>query len=337
MTDELQPLSPADGVERFLQMRRQNGNRDSTYDNDVTRMNHFLEWCEEIEEVENLNNLTGRRLSGFVDWRCEQVSKVTVEKQLSSLREALRYWANIEAVEPGMAERIYAPQLKDVDDAKGVHLKVERAERILSYLDRYQYASRDHAVFALLWRTGMRRSALRSLDVDDLHEDEHAVELEHRIEEGTRLKNGEGGERWVYLGPRWFQVIQDYVENPARNDVTDDYGRRPLFTTDGRPTGDTFYKWVNKLTQPCEYGECPHDRDPDDCEARGTNGYPSRCPSSRSPHAVRRGAITHHLNQRTSPEVVSERMDVGLETLYKHYDARSERDKMDVRKDSLPE
>ena len=336
MSTDLRPLAPEEGVDRFLQMREQNGNRETTLQNDKTRMNHFLRWCEE-EEIENLNDLTGRQLSGFVEWRCEQVKEVTVEKQLSSIREALRYWANIEAVTAGIAERIYAPQLKDVDDTKDVHLDPERAERMLSYLDRYQYASRDHVVLALLWRTGMRRSAIRSLDVDDLQPEEHAVRLEHRIDEGTRLKNGEGSERWVFLGPRWFSIVEDYLDNPARNDVTDEYGRRPLITTEGRPTGDTYYKWVNRLTQPCEYGECPHDRDPETCEARGSDGYPSLCPSSRSPHAIRRGAITEHLRKGTSPDVVSERMNVGLETLYKHYDARSERDKMTVRKDTLPE
>ncbi|RNJ25484.1 tyrosine-type recombinase/integrase [Halosegnis longus] len=335
MSDNLRPLSPEEGIDRFIQMRKQNGNRETTLQNDKTRMNHFQEWCEDVEEIENLNNLTGRQLSTFVEWRCEQVSKVTVRKQLSSLREALRYWANIEAVPTGMAERIYSPQLKNLDDAKTVHLEPDRAERMLEYYDRYRYASRDHVVLAILWRTGMRRSAIRSLDVGDLEEEEHAVKLEHRIEEGTRLKNGEGSERWVFLGPKWFQIVKDYLNNPDRNDVTDEYGRRPLITTDGRPTGDTYYKWVNRITQPCEYGECPHDRDPETCEARGSEGYPSRCPSSRSPHAVRRGAITEHLRKGTNPEVVSERMNVGLETLYKHYDARSERDKMAVRKDAL--
>jgi len=338
MTDGLQPLSPEEGVDRFLTMRRDSGNRDSTYKNDVTRMNHFLRWCQEEEEIENLNNLTGRRLSGFVSWRCEQVAKTTVEKQLSAVREALRFWANIEAVEPGIAERIYAPQLKDVDDTRGVYLDPERAERILGTLDRFHYASRRHVIMALLWRTGMRRSALRSLDVADLKEDDNAVRLEHRIDEGTRLKNGDGGSRWVFLGPRWFKIVADYLDNPDRPDVTDEYGREPLLTTEnGRPTGDTIYVWVNKATHPCEYGECPHDREPSDCEARGTDGYPSKCPSARSPHAVRRGAITDHLNNGTTPEVVSERMDVGLQTLYKHYDARNERDKMTVRKDALPE
>jgi hypothetical protein len=183
----------------------------------------------------------------------------------------------------------------------------------------------------------MRRGALRSIDRKDLRPDDYALVLRHRPETGTKLKNGEDGERWVYLGPRWYQIVDDYLSNPSRHDVTDDHGREPLLTTShGRPTGDTIYTWVTTITQPCEYAECPHERDPETCEARG-DGYSSKCPSSRSPHAVRRGAITYHLNSNTSPEVVSERMDVSLDVLYEHYDARTEKERMDVRRDDLPE
>lgn len=118
--------------------------------------------------------------------------------------------------------------------------------------------------------------------------------------------------------------------------MVDEYGREPLLTTShGRPTGDTIYTRVNRATQPCEYGKCPHDIDPEDCEARGRDGYPSKCPSSVGPHAIRRGAITHHLNERVTPEIVSERCDVSLEVLYKHYDVRTDREKMNVRKGSM--
>ena len=183
----------------------------------------------------------------------------------------------------------------------------------------------------------MRRSALRSIDLDDLRPNDYALILEHRPDTGTVLKNHDDGERWVYLGPRWYQIVDDYVEK-HRIDVTDDYGREPLITSMyGRPTGDTIYKWVNVATQPCQYGrECPHDRDPNTCKAT-TTGYSSQCPSARSPHAIRRGSITHHLMYGTSPEVASERMDVSLEILYKHYDARDEQSKMDVRKYNLPD
>lgn len=333
---DLEPLAPADGVERFLR-HREPSVRESTLQNARTRLRYFRAWCSE-RGIENLNDLTGRELSDFVAWRRGDIAAITLQKQLSTIRVALRWWADIEAVEEGLAEKVHAPELPDGAESRDVHLKAERAERILEELGQYRPASTEHVVLALLWRTGMRRGALRSLDVDNLRPDEHAVVLEHRPETGTKLKNGEAGERWVYLGPRWFQIVDEYLDHPDRPDVEDEFGREPLLTTRyGRPTGNTIYNWVNRTTHPCEYGGCPHDRDPADCAARGKDGAPSKCPSSRSPHGIRRGAITTHLNDEVPPETVSERMDVSLEVLYQHYDARNQREKMTVRKSQLPE
>jgi len=335
MSDELDPLDPDKGVQLFLR-HREPSVRESTLQNARTRLRYFLEWCEE-RGIENLNDLTGRHLADFVSWRRDDIASITLQKQLSTLRVALRFWSDIEAVEDGLAEKVHAPELPDGAESRDVHIDAERAKDILSHLDRYDFASRRHVVMLLLWRTGMRRGAIRSIDVDDLRPDDHALVLEHRPETGTKLKNGADGERWVYLGPRWFQPVEEYVEENRRA-VTDDYGRRPLLTTRyGRPAATTIYDWVHRATQPCEYGECPHDRDPDDCEARGASGMPSKCPSSHSPHAIRRGAITHHLNDDVPPETVSERMDVSLDVLYEHYDARTPREKMEVRRKNLSE
>ncbi|PAU85311.1 integrase [Halorubrum salipaludis] len=334
MSDDLQPLEPHEGVERFLRYRKPSV-RPSTLNNAQTRLNHFLEWCDE-REIENLNDLDGRDLADFVAWRQGDIAPITLQKQLSTVRAALEWWADMEAVDEGLREKVHSPDLPDGAESRDDHLSAERARAIIASLDRYHYASRDHALILLLWVTGMRRSAARSIDVDDLRLDDNAIVVENRPDTGTNLKNGDGGNRWVYLGPEVFQVIEDYAENPDRKDVVDDYGRRPLFTSkQGRPTGDTLYVWVNRATQPCQYGGCPHDRDLDECDALGHDGYPSRCPSSCGPHAIRRGSITHFLNAGTTPEIVSERMDVTLEVLYQHYDVRSDQEKMTVRKDVL--
>ena len=336
MSDDLKPLTPREGVDRYLQLREPELEQ-SSMENTRHRMRVVLEWVDEYE-LENLNQLTGRDLAAFVAWRRGDVAPITLQKQLSTVRQALRFWEDIEAVEDGLAEKLHSPELPDGADARDVHLSPDRAEDMLSSLSRYHHGSREHALLALLWRTGMRRSAVRALDVDDVAPEDYAVEVRNRPETDTRLKNGDSGERDAFLGPRWYSVIDSYLDHPDRPSVTDDHGRRPLFTTEhGRPTGDTIYQWVTRLTRPCEYGECPHDRDPKTCEAVGADGYASRCPSSHSPHAIRRGAITHHLLEETPPETVSERMDVSLEVLYQHYDARTAREKMHVRKNSLPE
>ena len=337
VSDDLEPLSPEEGIERFLR-HREPSVRESTMRNARTRLRFFREWCEE-REIENLNTLTGRDLADFVAWRRGDVAAVTLQKQLSTIREALRFWADIEGAHDGLAEKVHSIELPDGAASRTVHLDAERAHDILDYLGEHHYASRDHVVMVILWRTAMRRSALRAIDVDDLQPEDHAIELKNRPDTGTKLKNGDNGERWVYLGPTWFNPIEDYLDNPDRYDVTDEHGREPLITTpNGRPTGDSIYTWVNWLTHPCKIGGCPHDRDPSDtstCDALGTYGSPSKCPSAVGPHAVRRGSITYHLNRNVTPELVSERCDVSLDVLYEHYDVRTNREKMEVRKDRL--
>jgi hypothetical protein len=61
----------------------------------------------------------------------------------------------------------------------------------------------------------------------------------------------------------------------------------------------------------------------------------SGCPSSRSPHDVRRGSITKHLREGTPREVVVDRMNVSREVLDLHYDERTKREKMRIRREFI--
>lgn len=64
VSDDLQPLSPEEGVERFLK-HREPSIRESSMRNARHRLSVFLEWCEHAE-IENLNEMDGRKLSAFV-------------------------------------------------------------------------------------------------------------------------------------------------------------------------------------------------------------------------------------------------------------------------------
>lgn len=331
MGEDLHPMTPEEGVDRFIDYREPSI-KESSLQNARTRLAVFLEWCDE-ENVDDLNTLTGRDLDAFVRWRQGQVAPITLQKQLSSVRQALRYWADLEAVDGGLDEKLHAPELPDGAESRNSHIKSNRAEFVLEELDRYHFASRQHAILGTLWRTAMRRGALHSLDVGDLDAEECAVELRHRPERGTRLKNGDAGERDIYLGPTWFEILDEWINYPSRPDVTDEYGRRPVFTTEsGRMAAATIYNIVHRWTQPCRYGECPHDRTPETCEAYRLLSESQKCPSSHRPHDIRRGRITHDLNEERPPEAVSERADVSLEVLERHYDARTKREKMAVRR-----
>jgi hypothetical protein len=118
-------------------------------------------------------------------------------------------------------------------------------------------------------------------------------------------------------------VLDDFIAfNHGKTD--DDNGRMPLLgTAYGRPSLATIRRKVYQVTRPCVYtDECPHDREIEECEAT-KSGHASKCPSSVSPHAIRRGSITYHLNAGVPKEVVSDRMNVSDEVLEKHYDERT--------------
>lgn len=335
MTDELEPLAPGAGRDLYLEHRRgevsENTLRSHRY-----RLNEFVEWCEE-QEIHNLNDLTGRDLHAYRVHRREQddLKAVTLQGQLSTLRVFLKFCASVDAVPEGLHEKILLPTVSNAKQASKTLLEPERAEQILSYLETYRYASRQHVLLTLLWRTGLRMGSTRAIDLDDYDADAPGVELVHRPEQDTPLKNKERGERWVALRPRTATLIDEYIAGP-RKDVTDEYDREPLLTTaQGRISTSAIQGSIYTITRPCVYGECPHaEYDPETCEFTKRENA-TKCPSSRSPHDVRSGAITAHLLDDVPVEIVSERMDVTQSVLDRHYDRRSEREKMEQRRKFL--
>jgi site-specific recombinase XerD len=331
--DHLIPLSPAEGVERFLEQRKPSV-AESTYQNNRTTLELFQAWCQD-QGIDNLNDLTGRHLADWVHYRREDIKPISLQKELSAIRVALEYWADIDAVEPGLRERVHAPEVVDGAESRDVKVDSEVAEQILEYLDRYRHATREHVVLEVWWKTGIRLGTLRGLDLGDLRPDDDALAVSHRPETETPLKNSRDGERWIWVGERVYELIEEYIE-VHRIDTRDDHGREPLFTTrQGRVSESTLRDLSYCWTQPCRWDECPHDRDQETCEAYGQPYAPSKCPSARSPHGWRRGSITDHLARGVTPEIVSERMNVSTSVLYRHYDARKPDEKMAVRREHL--
>lgn len=182
-----------------------------------------------------------------------------------------------------------------------------------------------------------------------INREEGYIELEHRPEEETPLKNGEsdvegeGGERKINL-PDWVcEILTTYIDgtgdpnHPKRIETEDEYGREPLFTTThGRVSESTLRRDLYRITQPCRHGtECPHDMDPEVCEARHDNSLLSQCPSNVSPHPVRRGGICHQLKQGVPKDTICERADVSRKVLNKHYDLRTNEEAREQRRDEL--
>jgi len=324
-------MKPERAIERYLNEREAEW-ADSSYYNNSCALNRFQEFCEE-DNLDNIAEIDGFHISDFKQYRREQgINEVTLYNNLSALRAFLNWCSSMGLIESWVVDDMI---LNEPDDkVRSEMLDADRADQIRDYLDNFEYATLRHALFALLWDTGMRLGAARAIDVGDYHSEEQFIELVHRPEEDSPLKNKHEGQREVNLHPWACEVLDDYIQMHHEN-VTDDYGRTPLFASrQGRMVRSNLRMHIRRLTRPCHYtGECPHGRDLDECEANQDYRRASKCPGSVSPHPIRRGAITHWLNEGHRKELISERMNVSVKTLDEHYDARTESEKRNLRRE----
>lgn len=329
----LEPISPQEAVNYYLRNRADEISHE-THRKHGDRLKQFVIWCDE-NGYDNLNDLTGRRLLEYREWRGQDIKPITLKNNLWTLKTFLRFCEDIDAVPPGISEKVLIPKTGPEDEAREVYVSKEEADEILAFLGKYEYASLRHALFTTLWKTGMRSGTLRGLDLDDFKPEIPALAITHRAPTGTPLKNKKRGEREIHLTDETAQVLADYIEH-TRPDVTDDYDRRPLFAGRTTRVGKTvIQRNIYTATRPCFYtGECPHDRDLEDCEANRYNTA-SKCPSSKSPHTLRRGYITAALNAGQPLDVTAERTDVSREVLDKNYDARTNNEKRELRSQFL--
>jgi len=326
---DLDPITPEEAVDLYLEAMRDE-KADSTLDAQMYRLRAFVAWCDE-EGIDDLSQLDGRDLYAYRVWRREggyddeELKTVTLKGDLATIRTFLRFCADIEAVAGELYDQVPLPSIDGEGDVSDSTLPVDRADGILDYLERYEYASRDHVVLLTLWHTGCRAGELRALDLDDL--DLHgnragatgpAVHFRHRPGTGTPLKNKDGGKRWASISSHVARVLEDWIDGP-RPQVLDEHDRAPLITTQtGRIAVSTMRDSIYRVTRPCWRGEpCPHDRDPETCEATRHEAM-SKCPSSRSPHDVRSGRVTAYRLDDVPRQVVSDRMNASREILDKH-------------------
>lgn len=326
----LEPMHPTEAVQAYLDGRTDLS--PSSKENHGYRLERFLEWCEE-EGIDDMNGLTGRNLHQYKIWRSQDVNNVTLKNQLGTVRQFLAFCESIDAVSPGLSEKLELPDLGFKEDVSDTMLSPEEAEKILPYLEKYEYGTVRHVIFLLLWHTGIRTSTLRAFDVDDFSGSENYIEAVHRP--NTPLKNRTQGERQINLNDEVVNVIENYLEM-NHPQVEDDSGRMPLIgTKKGRAHDTTIRNHIYRVTRPCHYlNECPHDRDREECEAANSR-LASKCPSSVSPHAIRKGSITYHRNNGWPAKAVSDRADVSQEVLDRHYDKGTKSEKRERRKEFL--
>lgn len=364
--DELIPMAPREALDIWLE-RQQMDKADSTVQSYRYRVEPFVEFLEDEQGIENLNELNGRHLLRFDSMRRSSgdVQKNTLNNQLGTIRQFLEFAIKADAVEPGVASQVDIPHVSKDERINREKLPTQRAKDILAYLDRFEYASRDHVLAFLLWETGARAGAIRGLDLEDIYLEESDLDalryqedldvggsmleqilegvevpfiyFRHRPETDTPLKKQGSGERPVNISDELGDVIRAYIRF-QRTEVEDEHGRKPLLTSE-KDTGRISVSGIRirayELTQPCQVGkECPHDRDPQDCEAR-VHGQQSRCPSVRSPHKWRTGSVTWHRDRGWPPEEIAVKMATSVELVNSVYDQPEKLKRMAIRRQHL--
>lgn len=299
---------------------------------------HFIEFLQEAD-IEYMSDLDGFHLE---QWRLkrkrEDIADATLKTHCKRIHHFLNWCEDKEIVEYGLPDKLTIPNVEESKMVSSEKVALAQAEEVLNHLDTYEHASLYHALFEVMWETGCRISGAIALDVEDLIDSPEPtaddpdpvpyLQFRDRPEQGTALKNGKKSERNVTITDELVRLLRDYMGHHY-GDVIDEYGRRPLFcTSEQRLTRQRAYKAINRYTRPCIYsGNCPHDREIDACEYYIHNKRAMSCPSTKSLHPIRRGSITYHLNRGWPKEALSGRVDVSVDVLEKHYDARSYEDK----------
>jgi site-specific recombinase XerD len=336
MNPSLEAIAPGQAVELYL-AEKETEFAAATLRSHRSRLRHFVQWCRE-EEIENLNPLTGRDLHRYRLWRRNDgdLAPASEKTQMDTIRVFIRWAESIDAVRPDLATKVVSPTLSDGENTRDVMVDSGQAEQILEYLRTYEFASARHVCFRLIWRAALRRGAIVALDTEDFNSQEQSMEVVHRAESGTPIKNKARGERFIALSEETTRILDAWLDD-RRPEVTDDAGRKPLLATpQGRPHPTTIQTYLYSVTKPCfSTGDCPHGRKIEECSAAADRTKASKCPSSKSPHALRRGAITNWLSADVPETVVSDRGNVSPEILSKHYDRRSEKQKMEQRRGYL--
>lgn len=323
----------------FLQ-HKENTKKESTARTYKYPTKDFIQHCEK-QSVEVTGDISKRHIANWTDKRRDEVKPVTIHNNVKHLRVFIKWMGQRELVDWGLHEKIEIPDVPDGGDVNDEVLREGHAESVLDYLSTYRYASTYHALLYTMWHTGCRISGAISLDVSDFKpsvHDDSILQFRNRKAQGTPLKNAGNGERDVTIEDELATVLKDYM-NSCREQATDDHGREPLFTV---PNGNSrmyrqrAYKNIVAVTRPCvPSGECPHNRELENCEAAQHKEKAPSCPSSVSTHPIRKGSITNHINEGWPKEALSERVDVSVHELEKHYDFRTNEQKRQNRRQYL--
>jgi site-specific recombinase XerD len=178
---ELESIAPREAFD--LWMQQQQDKSKSTLESYRYRIRPFLHFLAD-QEIQDLSEVTTRDIKEYEGQRYDaNLEKQTINNQFGTLQLFLAYCQKLNAVSEDVVKAIEIPNLTKEDKVNTEKLITQRATEILDSLEKYRYASREHVIFLLLWRTTTRVGTVHSLDMEDVYLDEDDW---NRLEEELR-------------------------------------------------------------------------------------------------------------------------------------------------------
>jgi site-specific recombinase XerC len=333
-TDELPTLQ--DKYEDFLSQRRDRS--PATIAQYKRTIPDFIDYAAE-QSITTPGELTTNLIDAYDSTlRARYGSDATILTYTKNVRTWLD-WLNTRGLcDDTLVAMLSKEELGLSPNARDIAIPAKYAQHILKQLRTRAQGTPVHAVMEFIWNGGPRLGDAHSADCKDFQPDSNTIAFRHRPDEGTRLKNGSerdnkpgDGERNILVSDTVVQALQLYI-GTERPDTTDEYGREPLFATErGRASKSTLRRWLYEATS-CRWA--PESRDGPVCDG-DCDPDSNVCPYSYHPHAIRRGAIVHHLSNDLRRDRASERFDVAVPTLKRHYDPRTKDRKKQDRADAV--
>jgi len=166
----LEPIKPKAALELYLAYRENELSQATMYSHN-SRIGHLVRWCNE-KSIENVNELTGRKLQEYRIWRREEgdLRPASEKTQMDTIRVFIRWLETIDAVPADLSTKILSPTLSLDDEVRNVLIDKEQIDPVLTHLAKYDYASLKHVSLTLLWKTMMRIGAAHALDLEDYNQ-----------------------------------------------------------------------------------------------------------------------------------------------------------------------
>lgn len=114
-------LSPTDAFKRFI-ARRETDASDRTIHSYESRLDHFVEWCEE-HGIDDVADLTPRHIDDYSLNRRQGYERVTVQGHLATLQVLLKYLDRVGFVDQQVAEAVDVPNLSAEEQSSDERLR----------------------------------------------------------------------------------------------------------------------------------------------------------------------------------------------------------------------